>query len=386
MSSRLHMGLFFGLTLLISALLHFVLLRALPVRAASSAENKTSLNSVDFDIAEPAPPPVTRPQPESPPAIEPPSVPPKPLPRRSNRKAPRVPVADTREPSVPTPEPAQTPTPPVSAPPPAAAEPQAAAPQDRTVKVPRPLNLSARTAAMSTWQPEAVPQSYEPTQRSVADIEREASLALNQRLKPKAAAPRDEEAIELKCDASQRCEFHGDALDAVILPDGRYQIHEKLNIPMPMLNGGMMLGGGGPNGLPKPEDMQAARELNQAMNKQRSVKAERERFLKETETLRQERINASNKQIEADGARNFRKRLDQIWHAPAVSVEQKHRQLFELWDETSQDERGEAYRRILIEYIRLNLSEHSESGYSAAELAALNARRSGRELFAPYAN
>jgi outer membrane biosynthesis protein TonB len=393
MRSRSHMGIFFSLALLGSALLHFVLLRVLPAHAASLAEHESSGNSVNFDIIEPPPPPITRqprPEEEPPRATPTPPAPPKltPAPQRSPRKPTRTraSAADSRESTATAPEPIQAPAPsvsPPSTPPPTAAESSpAAAAQDDAVNIPPGLNLDARTAALSTWRPEAMPPSAAPPpQRSVADIEREASLTLNERLKPKAT--KRDEAIELKCDATQRCEFHGEALDAVIHPDGSFKIHEKLNIPLPMLNAGM-LGGGGPAGLPKPEDAQAAREMNLATRKQHSVAAERARFLRETETLRRERADAWVKQNEAEGAHNFRKRLHEIWHAPALSLEQKRRQLFELWAETSQDELGEAYRKLAVEYIQRNLPEHSEVGYSTAELTSLNAGRSGQTLFAPY--
>jgi hypothetical protein len=342
-------GLFFSSTLLISVIFHVVFLRVLPVHAVRAA---FEANRLDFELIEPPPLPAPPPKPpQSQPPAPPPARPAPPL--KPTRKTPRVTVTDPHKPDAELP--AKTPEPPAVSPLPSTpAEPNTGpgAKQDIPHK---PLNLSARSAAMSVWQPQEPEPSHEPRQRSTAEIEREASLALNQRLKPPPAA-RDEP-LEITCNAQRQCEFHGQALDAVIFPDGSYRIDEK---PTPVPMGiGMPMGMGAANGgLTKPEDIQAAREANLALIKRPPIAAERARFLKETEALRQEHIDTWNKQIEADGAHRFQARIDEIWRAPTLSPQQKRHQLFLLWEGIGQDEHGAHYKSIIIKYIQHNLPEH----------------------------
>lgn len=378
MLRRSHIGLFLGLSLLISAILHAVVWNALPAHAATTVrETKTQENQVEFEtLAPPPPPPPVEPPPPPP---EPPLAPAPPAPRQPTRKATTPALAEQK----PEDSTASTPAPPTAAEGPSTAEPPD--PTDTrdardavTIPFIKP-SISARSAALTVWQPSGPEQPRGRRERSNAEIEQAASLALNQRLKPQAPPP--DAPLEIKCNAQQLCEFHGKALDAVIMPDGRFEITEKPNLPMPQL--GMAM----PNGRPtKPEDIQAERETTLATQfKLPSVAAERARFLKETETLRREKADAYLKQVEADGARSFKTRMNQIWAAPAPTFEQKRRQLFELWEQTSPDELGARYRQLVVQYVRRNLPEHSEAGYPPAELSALNARRQGVDRFSPYA-
>lgn len=363
------------LSLLLSAVLHIVLWSALPAHAANrEARAVPSTSRVEFETLEPPPPPPAPPPQAAP---EPPAAVREPPPRRPTVQKPRTPAP---APSQVAPEPSVTPAPAQGIVlPPSAAEPAPEPKRDAPLAPGFVPSLSPRSAAMSVWQMQPPADTAPTRERTVAEIEQAATRELNARLRP--APPPREEPLVIKCDASKRCTYTGKALDATILPDGRFEIEERPQMPLPQL--GMAM----PTGQPtKGENIQAEREMNLATQfKQPSVAAERARFLKETEALRSERMAAWNKQVEADGARAFRARLKELWTAATPSTEQKRRALFELWQETSPDELGARYRQILLEYIRDHLPEHSDAGYSSAELAALNAHRQQREPFAPYA-
>jgi hypothetical protein len=265
--------------------------------------------------------------------------------------------------------PADVPAPPETPPPPT--PPSEPPPEQVEPPKPRIPDLSARSAALSVWQPNPT-----ATSRSVAEIERNASQALNQRLKP---AQRDDQ-IEVRCDAADRCVYRGNALDATIRPDGTVEYREK------SLASSRNYGVAPPPNTPtRLEDLQAPQQLQFSARLQLpAVEAERQRFLDQTEGLRRERTQAWNEKIEADGQVSFRARLEDVWKDRTQSAEVRRRELFRLWEETSPDELGARYRRLVLDYIRRNLAEDSRDAYSAPELTALNARRQQREPFVPY--
>jgi hypothetical protein len=82
--------------------------------------------------------------------------------------------------------------------------------------------------------------------------------------------------------------------------------------------------------------------------------------------------------------RRVRSDLRLIWADRTKSAERRRRELFELWDESSEDEGDRAARDAVIGFIRAELPATSEDAYTDAELSSLNAGRSSTERFAPY--
>ncbi len=82
--------------------------------------------------------------------------------------------------------------------------------------------------------------------------------------------------------------------------------------------------------------------------------------------------------------------LERIWRGPG-DLAGKRRLLFTLWDECAETGSSEvlttarAVRATIIAFIRRRLPRGSRAGYRDAELDALNARRTSREHFEPYA-
>lgn len=80
----------------------------------------------------------------------------------------------------------------------------------------------------------------------------------------------------------------------------------------------------------------------------------------------------------------MRRNLERLWNEVADPVARRAA-LFELWDECGDDEPGLRARVIVIGWIRARLPTGSADAYTEAELAALQARRTSRTPFAPYA-
>lgn len=80
---------------------------------------------------------------------------------------------------------------------------------------------------------------------------------------------------------------------------------------------------------------------------------------------------------------------DQLWRS-GLDLVAKKRQLFELWDDCAEAgapelvEAGQRARAFLVGYVNAKLPPGSESAFSAAELAELNAHRHSHLVFAPY--
>lgn len=82
--------------------------------------------------------------------------------------------------------------------------------------------------------------------------------------------------------------------------------------------------------------------------------------------------------------------LEGIWNGPGDPAG-KRRLLFTLWDECAESGSSEvlsaarAVRASIVAFIRRRLPRGSRAAYSRAELEALNARRTSRARFEPYA-
>ena len=82
--------------------------------------------------------------------------------------------------------------------------------------------------------------------------------------------------------------------------------------------------------------------------------------------------------------------LERVWRGPG-SPAARRRLLFTLWDEcaeTGSDEvvtAARAVRAAIVAFVRRRLPAGSRAAYTSAELEALNARRTSRARFDPYA-
>lgn len=82
--------------------------------------------------------------------------------------------------------------------------------------------------------------------------------------------------------------------------------------------------------------------------------------------------------------------LATIWADPKLGVQQRRRQIFELWDECetatndASHTAGPRARRIIDAFVRRVAPSSSAVGYTLRELDALNATRRSRATFDPY--
>ena len=111
---------------------------------------------------------------------------------------------------------------------------------------------------------------------------------------------------------------------------------------------------------------------------------EREWFVEATAAVREEREDRARAEREARALRRLDGRMAALWQSPHGSPAERRRRLFDLWDESAEDERGRAARDLVLRFIRDNLPEGSEDAFGRYELATLNASRQSAARFAPY--
>lgn len=112
------------------------------------------------------------------------------------------------------------------------------------------------------------------------------------------------------------------------------------------------------------------------------------RKLKLLDDTRDERVAmglAHRAEQRARSAEIMRGNLERLWARVADPVARRAA-LFELWDECGEDEAGNRARAAVIGWIRARLPAGSAGAYTDAELKALDAHRTSRAPFAPYAN
>ena len=113
-------------------------------------------------------------------------------------------------------------------------------------------------------------------------------------------------------------------------------------------------------------------------------RAERDRFMRETEDLR-DRLETEYRRGESSrGLRVLRGRLARDWARTDRSAAARRRRLFSYWDEMADDDTGREGRRIVIEFIRENLPSGSDEAFSTHDIERFNASRESTERFEPY--
>lgn len=112
--------------------------------------------------------------------------------------------------------------------------------------------------------------------------------------------------------------------------------------------------------------------------------AERELFMEENQDLIDRLTDEARVATRERSMGRLRHDLRMRWEDRTHPVERRRRDLFRLWDESSEDADDRAARDAIMAFIRTELPEGSEDAYPASEVAALNGRRTSTEAFAPY--
>jgi hypothetical protein len=122
------------------------------------------------------------------------------------------------------------------------------------------------------------------------------------------------------------------------------------------------------------------------------LKYEQARFLEATFEVRAQMSAKARAKNLGQALADLPQRLERVWVNQASSLEERHRLLFELWDECNEPRKldeadlsgGRYARAAILAFIRRHLPKGSALAYTVEELEALNRRRTSRERFAPY--
>jgi hypothetical protein len=112
--------------------------------------------------------------------------------------------------------------------------------------------------------------------------------------------------------------------------------------------------------------------------------AEREWFMEETETIRERLEDEARATAVTTSLRRLRGRLRSIWQDETETPSHRRRMIFDLWDESSEDDDGAAARQAVIDFVHETLPETGPDRYPADVLARLNASRESTLRFNPY--
>jgi hypothetical protein len=261
---------------------------------------------------------------------------------------------------------------------PPASEPQ---PPVETASLPLPAkpgapDLSPRAAALATMPPSAaaVPAAVDP------GVEASATLSADLRAVANVRPARARGGPTLTHDADGTCHYAGEAIMATIRPDDGVEFADNhANVTR---NDGVAVPPAQPTTL---EELTAPRRAEVRLRVEpRAWQAERDWFLRETKQLRTQLSDAARDREQAQDEIHLHHQLDRIWCDTTVTVVQRRRRLFELWDETSPDAIGARGRQLIAAYVRERLAAMSGNGFEPGELADLNARRSQTLPFDPY--
>ena len=257
------------------------------------------------------------------------------------------------------------------------------------------LDLSPRQTALSTWLANPESPEHDAARPSTNAGGKSASRSAAPDQTPNDAAAKLNAALRAAVDARPSgnrpppdlvrdpdgtCHYAGEAINATIHPDGGVEIEYAARSSKPRY------GVDEPVAHPTaPEDQQAPQRLQLSMRVEaRAWEAEREWFMRETKELRGKLADAARDRDLARADVRLRWQLDQIWCDTKISEPERRHRIFELWDDTSDDEIGARARAIVVDYVRVQLAANTLHAFSRVELDALNAMRSRSEAFRPY--
>jgi hypothetical protein len=199
------------------------------------------------------------------------------------------------------------------------------------------------------------------------EIERSLATSMREQAMAKAYLARTRPQFRLQRDGSYR--YDGHAFRATILPDGSIHFDDRPGI----LTDGFSASG--------------TFDLNDALMRAGGgdpYAAERAWVMEHTEDLRA-RLEAEHRRASMESALSgIAAECRRIWGRTTRSAAQRRRQIFELWDDAEEEGEGARARAAILRWIRENLPRDGGEGYSAEELARLNASRRSRAEFDPY--
>jgi hypothetical protein len=117
--------------------------------------------------------------------------------------------------------------------------------------------------------------------------------------------------------------------------------------------------------------------LDRKIGKNDPFRSERHWFLAGTRDLREELATKA-------AQKRMRDALNAIWSSASLSLAERKRLTFSLWDESTEDEQGAIGRALVIAFVREHCPAENVRGFSPEDLALLNAKRRSTRAFVPY--
>lgn len=114
------------------------------------------------------------------------------------------------------------------------------------------------------------------------------------------------------------------------------------------------------------------------------------RLMDQSREARAEMAKESQRENLQSALALYKKHLRRVWLHPELSLAERRRALFLLWDECAEAgpedvlTSANSIRAMTISFIRRELPQGSSKAYSAQELAAFNQARRSSKRFAPY--
>lgn len=118
--------------------------------------------------------------------------------------------------------------------------------------------------------------------------------------------------------------------------------------------------------------------------------AQKRKFLNETREMREEMAREAKHENLAQALVEIRDRLNAVWNDTELSLIEKKKRLFEIWDECAEDDSEEVRNTTMMirvsisTFINNKLAQNSEGAYSNEELLELNNNSSSKARFLPY--
>lgn len=113
--------------------------------------------------------------------------------------------------------------------------------------------------------------------------------------------------------------------------------------------------------------------------------SEKRWFLRHTEALRRDLQEKHNAAVQLQAALRLQGRLMALWNDAQLSAAQRHKKIFEIWDQCDDKTGGRAARQAIEAFVRRFMPYDSAEAYSNLELRFLNAHRKSANPFSPYA-
>ncbi|MCK6548673.1 hypothetical protein L6R52_22710, partial [Myxococcota bacterium] len=163
--------------------------------------------------------------------------------------------------------------------------------------------------------------------------------------------------------------------------DGTVELEDRL--PMPRV--------GTKDGLPSVELPVDLNDTIMRLAGDDPYQYEKAKMMAATRPLREKLADAACREDLREAVLRIRPSLEQLWAEDAVSITEKRRRIFQLWDQCAEEGSDdvllatEQIRAIIVDFVQQKLPRSSPVAFAPEELALLNEQRRSKRAFSPYA-